>query len=63
MKTIEITVTPSGESKVETKGFSGSDCLEASQFLEDALGERTSERMTAEFYQQSEQRQQAQEGT
>ncbi|GAA4447973.1 DUF2997 domain-containing protein [Novipirellula rosea] len=50
MKTIQITVAPSGETKVETSGFSGSECREASQFLEAALGARRSETITAEFY-------------
>jgi hypothetical protein len=50
-KTIEITVSPKGESKVETKGFSGAECRIASQFLEQALGQRTAEQMTSEFYQ------------
>lgn len=51
-KTIEITVGPKGESKVQTKGFSGSECRDASRFVEQALGQRTAEQMTAEFYQQ-----------
>lgn len=51
-KTIEITVSPQGESKVETKGFTGSSCKEASKFIEQALGEKTGEKLTQEFYQQ-----------
>jgi hypothetical protein len=51
-KTIEITVGPKGETKVETKGFTGSECRLASQFIEEALGQRTTERLTGEFYQQ-----------
>jgi hypothetical protein len=51
MKTIEITVSPKGETTVETKGFSGSGCRQASQFIEEALGRRTAEQLTAEFYQ------------
>ena len=50
-KTIEIIVSPSGQSTVETRGFTGASCQEASRFLEQALGNRTSERLTAEFYQ------------
>jgi hypothetical protein len=61
-RTIEITVTPTGETKVETKGFTGSECREASRFIEQALGQQTSEQLTPEFYQQTEQREQAQEG-
>jgi hypothetical protein len=51
VKTIEITVGPKGETKVETKGFSGSECKDASKFVEVALGQRTAEQLTAEFHQ------------
>jgi Protein of unknown function (DUF2997) len=51
LKTIEITVGPKGETKVETRGFAGAECREASQFVEQALGTRTAEQLTAEFYQ------------
>lgn len=51
MKTIEITVGSKGEVRVETKGFTGFDCREDSKFVEQALGLRTAEQMTAEFYQ------------
>lgn len=52
MKQIEITVGPDGQSHVETKGFAGSECQQASRFLETALGNRTSEQLTSEFYHQ-----------
>lgn len=48
---IEITVSPTGETMLETKGFTGSSCRNASEFLEKALGRRTSERLTSEFHQ------------
>ena len=51
MKTIEITVGPKGETKVETKGFPGGACREASRFVEQALGSRSAESLTAEFFQ------------
>lgn len=50
-QTIEITVDAKGEVTVQTKGFTGSSCREASQFIEQALGRRTSEQLTAEFHQ------------
>ncbi len=50
-KTIEITVSPTGESKVETKGFTGSSCRDASKFIEQALGEKVSDKPTAEMFQ------------
>jgi hypothetical protein len=49
-KTIEITVGPKGETRVETKGFSGGECRVAGQFVEQALGQRTSEQLKGEFY-------------
>jgi hypothetical protein len=48
VKTIEITVSPDGEAKVETRGFTGSECREASRFVEQALGRRTAETLTAQ---------------
>ncbi len=54
-KTIEIVVSPTGQTQVQTKGFVGSQCRQASQFIEQALGQRTSEQLTAEFHQQSSQ--------
>ena len=50
MKLIEIVVSPTGETQVETKGFSGSACRDASRFIEDALGKCTGEKLTSEFY-------------
>ncbi|WP_430454375.1 DUF2997 domain-containing protein [Rhodopirellula europaea] len=50
MKTITITIAPDGESKVETQGFAGSECREASRLLESAIGTKRSETLTSEFY-------------
>ena len=50
-KVIEIIVTAKGETTVTTKGFTGSSCRDASRFIEQALGQQTSEKLTAEFYQ------------
>ena len=50
-KTIEILVAPDGRTTVQTKGFSGPECRQASESLERALGVRTSERLTAEFHE------------
>ena len=33
---IEVVVSPTGETKLETRGFSGSACREGSRFLEEA---------------------------
>lgn len=50
-RVIEVTVSPTGETTVQTKGYAGSDCLQASKFLEQVLGITTNERLTSEFYE------------
>ena len=50
MKTIEITVAFTGQTKVETKGFSGAQCRDASRFIETALGKTTGEQLKPEFH-------------
>src|SRR5690606_5376038 len=50
MTTLQITITPTGETHIETQGFRGSDCRQASKFLERALRPRPRERLTSEFY-------------
>ena len=57
-KIIEVIVAPSGETKVETKGFVGTECRDASRFIEQALGQQTGENLTAEFYQRQQSTQQ-----
>jgi hypothetical protein len=47
---IEVTVSPQGETKIQTKGYEGPRCQEASRFLEQALGLVTAEQKTSEFY-------------
>ena len=49
-KTIEITIDTQGNSQVETKGFSGSECMQASKSIEDALGAQANRRTTPEFF-------------
>lgn len=61
-KTIEITVLPNGQTKVETKGFVGAECRQASQFIEKALGQQTDEVLKAEFHQRASYQQSVQEG-
>ncbi|MCA9095633.1 MAG: DUF2997 domain-containing protein [Planctomycetaceae bacterium] len=48
---IQIDVSPTGESKLQTSGFTGKTCQEASRFLEQALGQKTAETLTPEYYQ------------
>ena len=50
-RTIEIVIAPTGQATVQTTGFTGSSCRDASKFLEEALGRQTGERLTSEFHQ------------
>jgi Protein of unknown function (DUF2997) len=50
-KTIEILISPKGETKIETRGFSGAECRLASRFVEETLGQRTAEQLTSVFHQ------------
>ena len=50
-KTIAVIIAPDGRARLQTYGFEGSQCRDASQFLETALGLVTREQPTAEFYQ------------
>ena len=62
--TIEIIVAPNGETRVETKGFAGNQCQEASRFIERALGQQSNEQLTAEFHEvQPQQHDHLKEGT
>ena len=51
-KVIRVIVGPKGDARVETRGFSGGECRDASRFLEQALGKPANEQLTAEFYQE-----------
>jgi hypothetical protein len=48
---IEVLVSPTGEATVQTRGYAGADCLQASKFLEQALGNVLTDRKTAEFFE------------
>ena len=51
MRTIEIIVAPTGETTVQTTGFAGASCRDASKFIEEALGKQRTEQLTSEFHQ------------
>ena len=42
---------PKGEVTVKTRGYTGSECLKASKFLEEALGTPTADHKTPEYYE------------
>ncbi len=58
---IEVTVAPTGETTVQTRGYAGTDCQQASKFLEQALGVVAADQKTAEFYLPSVAQQQVQQ--
>jgi hypothetical protein len=60
---IEITVDAQGRTQVQTRGFSGAECREASKFLEQALGSPVNERLTEEYFQASQARNELQQGS
>ena len=50
MKTIHVTIDTEGKIEVETTGFRGADCEQASAFLERALGKVDGKVHKPEFY-------------
>lgn len=51
MPWIEITISPSGQTQAQTRGFLGTTCRAGSAFIERALGAAVHERLTPEFYE------------
>lgn len=62
MKTLEITIDPRGKVLVQTRGFVGPACKDASRLIEQALGEKCSEELTAEFFASQQNVQTAKQG-
>ena len=50
-KTIEITVSASGEIHIDAVGFKGVDCDRATKFLEEALGQVATKERKPEYLQ------------
>lgn len=48
---IEVIVTSTGETTIQTKGYAGNECLQASKSIEAALGVTASDRKTNEYYE------------
>jgi hypothetical protein len=48
---LEIEIGQDGKVNITVKGVQGRECLEFSQFLEEALGETVEQEMTSEYYQ------------
>jgi hypothetical protein len=49
-KLFEITVGPTDETKAEIMGFNGPEYHVASLFVDQALGRKSAETLTAEYY-------------
>jgi hypothetical protein len=62
-KKIIITVSATGETTVQTTGYTGPACKDASRFIEEALGEQTAERLTPEYHQPATRKNQTSQGT
>jgi Protein of unknown function (DUF2997). len=50
MTSITIIVKPDGKTVVETTGYYGTSCKDASKFIEQALGQRQTETIKPEYY-------------
>ena len=50
MKRIEITIDILGKTTVETKGFAGTECIQASKFIESALEKAERSHKTAAYF-------------
>ena len=48
-KSIEVIIQPDGSLKIDAVGFTGSDCEQATAFLEDALGQASSRQRKPEY--------------
>lgn len=57
MKTIEVTISPTGDIKVEAFGYVGADCVKATEFLNRALGKGKGRRYKPEFHNKTQQQQ------
>jgi hypothetical protein len=58
---IEVIVSPQGQTTVQSKGYVGGECQQASKWLEQALGVVAEDRKTAEYYEAQTSQQQIQQ--
>ena len=49
-QTIEVTVSPDGGIQIDAEGFTGKSCVEATAFLEEALGNVGNRQRTRDYY-------------
>ena len=51
MAQIEITISPTGQVTINTKGFKGADCMKATAELERALGAVKNRKKKSEYFE------------
>jgi hypothetical protein len=49
--TVEVTIQPTGEIKIDAIGFKGADCEVATAYLEEALGQVSQKQKKPEYHQ------------
>jgi Protein of unknown function (DUF2997) len=54
---MEITISPTGEVKIQVKGVHGASCLDLTKGLEQGLGTVEDRQLTAEYYEQQQNQQ------
>ena len=62
MQNITIIVKPDGKTVVETTGYYGTSCRDASKFIEQALGKQQAETFKPEYYSTTTNTSEQQEG-
>jgi len=50
---MEIEIGSDGKVNIKVSGVPGKECLEFSQFLEEALGETVEQELTSEYYRET----------
>jgi hypothetical protein len=55
---LEITISATGEVKIEVKGVQGAGCLDLTKNLENALGTVEDRQLKGEYYQENQQQNQ-----
>lgn len=58
MQEMEVTISPTGEVKIEVKGVAGPGCMDLTRELENQLGTVEDRQLKGEYYQQNENQQQ-----
>ena len=51
-RTIEVVVEPDATVRIRTLGYSGQACCQASKYLEETLGQFSSDRLTNDYFRQ-----------